>query len=237
MSANGETIEVGKCGVLNVRVQREEETNFTLAEVFGHESFQENLLSVRKLTSKGYNVLFNNEVAQVVSKNMKHCILSAPFDGYGWRVKFEIKGKGEGGTVLIAKEVGSSTQGTSGLVKRKIDDVSGEEDSPLRKTYKLEGPSEGILWHKHLGHASVSCLRKLGEKIKELKSVRFTDELKDCEDCIRAKFAAQPCETIRERAGRPLQLIHTDVCISFPTSFRNHRTMFVSFIDDYSRYS
>ena len=57
-----------------------------------------------------------------------------------------------------------------------------------------------------------------------------------CVECIKGKRT-----NIRklgaERAKDVLELVHTDICGPFPTTSWNGQQYFITFIDDYSRYS
>ena len=56
-----------------------------------------------------------------------------------------------------------------------------------------------------------------------------------CVECIKGKWT-----NIRklgaERAKDVLELVHTDICGPFPTTFWNGKQYFITLIDDYSRY-
>jgi len=71
-----------------------------------------------------------------------------------------------------------------------------------------------ILWHKRLGHASLSLLNKLVSKdlIVGLPSIKYNDD-KVCDACARGKqartsFKSKNCVS----TSQPLELLHVDLC-------------------------
>ena len=71
-----------------------------------------------------------------------------------------------------------------------------------------------MLWHKRLGHASLTLLNKLVSKdlVVGLPSIKFNDD-KVCEACakgkqVRLSFKSKRCVS----TTRPLELLHIDLC-------------------------
>ncbi|KAJ1518979.1 hypothetical protein ONE63_011433 [Megalurothrips usitatus] len=69
-----------------------------------------------------------------------------------------------------------------------------------------------MMWHKRLGHMSLSQMKKLPSLCDGVPEL-----LKKCEDlkcsvCAEAKLVRKPSNTVRQRAIRPLQIIHSDIC-------------------------
>ena len=72
-----------------------------------------------------------------------------------------------------------------------------------REVDKSHVNNQAMLWHVHLGHASVSYLKDLQKKmpeIKELKKVDFDDSIQKCEICMISKIKTLPFKTTRQRA-------------------------------------
>lgn len=113
------------------------------------------------------------------------------------------------------------------------------EDSYIVKRNKLEilGRQNEIVWYQQFKHTSSNSLCYAASKIDALKLVKFTDRLRECKECLRARFATQLYKKEREGATRPLQLVHTNMCSGFPPSYNNQRTMFISVINNFSRYA
>ena len=98
---------------------------------------------------------------------------------------------------------------------------------------KLTNENSSSLWHKRLGHISKRRIERLvSDGI--LDSLDFTD-FEICINCIKGKqtntrrFGAN-------RATNVLELIHTDICGSFPTVSWNGQQYFITFIDDFLGY-
>ena len=98
---------------------------------------------------------------------------------------------------------------------------------------KLTDENNSSLWHKRLGHISKRRIERLvSDGI--LDSLDFADfEIRT--NCIKGK------QTFTRRFGANratdvIQLIHTDICGSFPTVSWNGQQYFITFIDDFSRY-
>ena len=70
---------------------------------------------------------------------------------------------------------------------------------------------EGIgIWHCRLGHIGEENLRKLKPIVEGMKL--NSSSLGLCESCIAGKQTKQNSTTPGKRAGRPLELIHSDLC-------------------------
>ena len=57
-----------------------------------------------------------------------------------------------------------------------------------------------------------------------------------CKPCLEGKMTMRPFKAKGYRAKEVLDLVHTDLCGSTPTSARGGYEYFITFIDDYSRY-
>ena len=71
-----------------------------------------------------------------------------------------------------------------------------------------------ILWHKRLGHASLSLLNKLISKdlVVGLLSIKFNDDMV-CDACARGKHVRTSFKSKNYVSTfRPLVLIHVDLC-------------------------
>lgn len=106
-----------------------------------------------------------------------------------------------------------------------------------REKQKESSKNLGLLWHERLGHSSLQYLKYLATVNEKLKKVKFGDDIKYCEDCIRAKFHKHAHKGVRERKSIPLARIHTDVIAGLPRGVRTGARYIVTFIDDYSRYA
>lgn len=97
-------------------------------------------------------------------------------------------------------------------------------------------------YHRLLGHASAKRIRSimettLGRKISTQECKVAWKTLPVCDVCMYAKQVRKPFPTQGSRATNVLDLIHTDVCGKlYPASY-NRKHYFVTFIDDFSRYT
>ena len=90
-------------------------------------------------------------------------------------------------------------------------------------------------WHDRLGHASFSLVERLLRKNK-LPFVGERNVETACDSCQRAKSHQSSYPISTSVSTKPLQLIFYDVWGPAPSSVGRH-TYYVSFIDDYSKYS
>ena len=90
-------------------------------------------------------------------------------------------------------------------------------------------------WHDRLGHASFSLVEHLFRKNK-LPFVGECNVETICDSCQRAKCHQLPYPISTSVSTKPLQLIFSDVWGLAPSSVGRH-TYYVSFIDDYSKFS
>ena len=85
-------------------------------------------------------------------------------------------------------------------------DVTGEALMTQRE-------SENINWHRKLGHLNFIYLKKVPNLCEGIPKITADGkEIDLCEVCIKAKQTRQPFNSERERAVRPLQIMHSDVC-------------------------
>ena len=88
----------------------------------------------------------------------------------------------------------------------------------------------GNLWHRHLGHCGASVSDVLWKNsLLQFKTV-FSNK---CVSCCSAKSHRLP---FQHRTSSPLQLIHSDGWQSPVLSHQGYK-YYVSFIDDYSRFT
>lgn len=87
------------------------------------------------------------------------------------------------------------------------------------------------LYHERMGHQDKRHVKRLIEK--EL-GVKTTNNGELCEGCIFGKAHRQPFG-VRDKATKPGERIHSDVCGPFPSSISGYR-YFVLFKDEYTRY-
>ena len=124
--------------------------------------------------------------------------------------------------------------------------------SPVRKLYKLNcevmrslkeranvaGESEQIdLWHRRLAHVNIRQLRQLSSCADGL-NLPSDGKQSFCEACVGGKMHRLPHPSLKEvRSTEKLQLVYTDVCGPMQTHSFGGSRYFITFTDDYSRFS
>ena len=84
--------------------------------------------------------------------------------------------------------------------------------------------------HSKLGHPSPATLKLLGYS--------GGPSVKKCVSCAAGKMTkVYPKVSTSPPASAPLQLIHADVCGSFPIKGNNNEKFFLTIFDDYSRWT
>ncbi|KAM1114412.1 hypothetical protein ACFX2B_046412 [Malus domestica] len=91
-----------------------------------------------------------------------------------------------------------------------------------------------ILWHKRLGHISKERVFQLS-KMNLIPTIDIKTAA-ECVDCIKGKMT-NTRKLDAKRSNALLEVIHTDICGPFPVKTICGNTYFVSFIDDFSRFS
>jgi hypothetical protein len=118
--------------------------------------------------------------------------------------------------MLCAKKKGSSSTNVSSKRKRYDDATSTK------------------LWHYRLGHISRGRIQRL---IKDdiLTPLDFSDSDYYI-NCIKGKYTKQVKKGEAKRSAGVLEIIHTDICGSFPVKSVDGFDSFITFTDDFSRY-
>jgi hypothetical protein len=107
-----------------------------------------------------------------------------------------------------------------------------DSSSATKKRKRIDDASSK-LWHYHLGHISRGRIERV---IKEsiLSHLEFSD-LEQYVDCIKGKYVKK-IKKDTKRSATTLEIIHTDICGPFPVKSVDGYDLFITFIDDYSRY-
>lgn len=86
-------------------------------------------------------------------------------------------------------------------------------------------------WHRRFGHVSEKYIKSTIGDLSE-------KEAKICEACVIGKMARLPFPKKSARlTSRPLELIHSDVCGPMQTESLGKKRYFLTFIDDFSRFT
>ena len=89
------------------------------------------------------------------------------------------------------------------------------------------------LWHERLGHQNKKHVRQF---LKQQGISVDLDEDQFCEGCVFGKQHRKHYGSRKERASKPGELIHTDVCGPMQVRSIGGMKYFVDFKDDYSKY-
>ena len=96
-----------------------------------------------------------------------------------------------------------------------------------------------MLWHKSLGHASLSLLNKFVSKdlVVGLPSIEFNDD-KVCDACARGKQVRKSFKLKNYVSTTyPLELLHVDLYGPMRITSRGGKRYVLVIVDDYSRFT
>ena len=96
-----------------------------------------------------------------------------------------------------------------------------------------------MLWHKRLGHASLSLLNKLVSKdlVVGLLSIKFNDD-KVCDACARGKQVRNSFKLKNYVSStHPFELLHIDLCRPMRITSRGGKRYVLAIVDDYSHFT
>ena len=117
--------------------------------------------------------------------------------------------------------------------------LEGHHSTPIQSSISLSNRhSPSSPWHFRLGHMHFNALKTLqcNNLVHGLPKEPFKP-ISLCESCILGKMPQQPFPKHRSRASTPLALVHSDLCGPFPTPSLSGAKYFISFIDDFSRFT
>jgi len=99
--------------------------------------------------------------------------------------------------------------------------------------------SDLMKWHQRYGHLNLNDLKKLvandlvtGMSINQKKINDI-----NCEICYKCKIHQLPYKRSSNRAKAVLELVHSDICGPIETESLGGARYFVTFVDDFSRYT
>lgn len=93
-----------------------------------------------------------------------------------------------------------------------------------------------INWHRKMGHIGLTNLKKLTSMCNGLNMSDFKNLELICSVCAQAKMCRKPHNTVRQRATRPLQIVHSDVCGPIDPPTFDGKCYFLVVIDDFTHY-
>ena len=98
--------------------------------------------------------------------------------------------------------------------------------------------NDAWLWHRRLGHASMSLLENLskGELVRDLPKIKFFKD-KMCDACQMGKQAKSSFKPKNQvSTSRPLELLHMDLVGPSQVSSLSEKHYTYVIVDDYSRF-
>ena len=95
------------------------------------------------------------------------------------------------------------------------------------------------MWHKRISHINIQKLKMMQHKnlVSGLPKFRYTALEHVCSACQFGKQSRLPFARHVRESTRPLQLIHSDVWGPAQTTSMGGSSYYVTFIDDFSRYT
>jgi hypothetical protein len=103
------------------------------------------------------------------------------------------------------------------------------------KKVRLNDLNPTFIWHCRLGHINKKRIERLHND-GLLNSFDF-ESFDTCESCLLEKMTKAPFTSQSERVSDLLKLVHTNVCGPMSSVVRHGFQYFITFTDDFSRYS
>jgi len=106
-------------------------------------------------------------------------------------------------------------------------------------TFLCENSDDNLIrWHQRYGHLNVNDLKRMNNN-GIVVGLNLNSKLQEinCEICNKSKIHVQPFKTSENRESEVLGLVHSDICSPTKTESLGGAKYFVTFIDDYSRYT
>ena len=135
------------------------------------------------------------------------------------------------GTVLVMDDDGLIAQGyeENGMYRMYVDDEVTEN-----RIAAIRPNQRSIMdWHRALGHLNFDDILKLGDLLPIYRST----ETMECKTCLIGKSTRLPFKRKEISTTAPLDLIHTDLSGIIRVPAVEGLKYFLTFIDDYSRYT
>lgn len=229
--ANGENLTFSEEGDLCFSLEVQGVVHSEIIEgILLSSSVSENLLSLRRIVEAGNEVLFKENIV-IIRNNQGVELMRGKYTNNMYKLSFRVL-KEMTGKAFLGNLEGTGTVGDSEMMNN-----AGASTSSLPEKVTDLQKENGWLWHRKLGHSSQGYLKKLVGQFSELKGVKFVDEIRTCNECLKGEFTRLPCNQKRERATCVLQIVHSDLVGPLPKSYGTKKRWFVSFVDDFSRYA
>lgn len=143
-----------------------------------------------------------------------------------------VKTKRDINEILINKLLKNKIVATGDLINNmfKLNTVSSTSNS----AYAAKGEDNIVLWHRRMGHLSLSGLKRLNN-VADMDIPTLTKcSAINCITCAEGKHCRERFETSENCTNDLLELVHTDVCGMGVNSIGGAK-YYVTIIDDFSR--
>jgi transposase InsO family protein len=187
------------------------------------------LISVPVLTETGYNVEFSGDECRVCFQGETVLVAKLMSSLYVVGGSSQSSEADKLATVSGAKAFGSSNIGGQ---RTDVPVPAGDSAKGDVTVDCIHG------WHRRLGHRDMRSIRILCDK-GLADGIKLVDcSCKDeCEVCLRGKFARLPFPETNSKSAKVMDLVHSDVVGPMETETPGKRKYYVTFVDDYSRYT
>lgn len=183
-------------------------------------SLQSNLLSIGRFTDLGHNVLFNS----------KHCYVLQDWTPDFTPEQVHLEGDRHPVNRLYTLNQQTNTPTSSHLASRP--------DGPFAHSTDTQCLSTTVLWHKRLGHINQQRINHMINHNLATGMHAKTSPPHICDSCMKGKQARTTFPKMASTVTtRPLQLVHTNLCGPFLVPSLAKNRYFITFIDDFSRFS
>ncbi|KAH9785453.1 retrovirus-related pol polyprotein from transposon RE1 [Citrus sinensis] len=204
-----------------------------------------NLLSISKLTSDNSLIIdFCGNTCFLKDKKKRTVLLEGVAMKGLYKLKLEPGSKIH--QVLFSTVNKESCSAPMSMVSHCSDDLQScssantqakvAQNCLLSHSSPVSSTSINIL-HRQLGHPSLTVMKHVLTDCKHLQFSNKTQLPDFCDACQYGKVHKLHFKTTANKTASPLELIHTDLWGPAPITFLNGYKYYISFIDDYSRYT
>lgn len=213
--ANGLKLKVEGIGSGDLNVLKEDGSYQTigLENVLYVPELTESLISVKCVTSKGFDVHFEENRCLITKDKAFVAFAIAEPDRL-----YELQ-----------------TRDSKQKFYLSVNSASTNE----RLDYECKNKNCIVKWHKRLGHRNFDTLKQMQkEQLVDGITINNCKHKLDCTICVQAKLTQTPYPShTKYRATEVLSLVHTDLCGPIEVDTIGGKKYFLIFVDDYSRYT
>jgi len=137
-------------------------------------------------------------------------------------------------TSLSTKKVILTARRQKNMYVAALETVHGDDQTCLGAQ-----SANANLWHRRLGHVSLSLLNKLVSRdlVRGLPKLKFSHNTV-CDACVKGKQTRSSFKPKKQvSSSRVLELMHMDLCGPVKIQSRNGKKYILVIVDDYSRFT